>query len=53
MKFFVYLGPSNGIMVFNNIVLGGSGIIGYLCSKVKLFIEISQIAKLKNKLWAR
>jgi hypothetical protein len=41
-------------MIFNNLVVGGAGgLLGFLCSRMKLVIEIAKIAELKRHLWAR
>ena len=48
----VSLGPRYGIVVFNNLVLGGV-LLGILGSLVKFLIERSKIAEIRNKTWGR
>lgn len=48
----VSLGPRYGIVVFNNLVIGGV-LLGMLGSLVKFIIERSKIAEIRNKVWGR
>lgn len=48
----VSLGPYNGIIIFNNIVLGGL-LFGLLGGMMKFIIERSKIAEIRNRLWGR
>jgi hypothetical protein len=39
--------------VFDDIVIGGSPLVGFLCASLKAVIEYTKIADVRNKLWAR
>ena len=48
----VSLGPKCGIVIFNDLVIGGM-LLGILGGLVKYIIERSKIAEIRNKLWGR
>ena len=48
----VSLGPNNGIIIFNDLVLGGF-FFGVLGGFVKYVIERSKMAEIKQKKWGR
>ena len=48
----VSLGPMNGIVVFNDLVIGGV-ILGFLGAFVKFFIERSKISEIRNEFTGR
>jgi NADH dehydrogenase FAD-containing subunit len=48
----VSLGPKNGVVVFNDIVIGGA-LIGIFGALIKFIIERSKIAEIRQKTWGR
>jgi len=48
----VSLGPHYGIVIFNNLVIGGV-LLGMLGSLIKFIIERTKIAEIRNKTWGR
>ena len=51
----VYLsavGPMHGIVVFNDLVLGGV-LFGMIGGLVKYIVERSKLAEIRNKTWGR
>ena len=45
-------GPMQGIVIFNNLVLGGV-LFGMIGGLVKYVVERSKIAEIRNKTWGR
>jgi len=48
----VSLGPNNGIVVFNDLVLCGM-VFSMIGGLIKFIIERSKVAEIKQKLWGR
>ncbi len=49
----VSLGPNQAILVFDNIVLGGIGLLGSLAAVLKFLIERLKMAEMRGQWWAR
>jgi uncharacterized protein (DUF2062 family) len=49
---FCIIGPMQGIVVFNDLVVGGV-LFGMLGGFIKYVIERSKIAEIRNKVWGR
>lgn len=46
------VGPMHGIVVFNDLVLGGV-LFGMIGGLVKYIVERSKLAEIRNKTWGR